>query len=61
MVAIQASKIANGNTNVNAYVGTIFAKVFIGNKSLLEGVWKVSAILQYLAAWSVAKHLPWID
>jgi len=61
MAATQAHAIVNSNLEVNGYVTTIWDKVFIGNTSSLEGVWKVSAVLQYLATWSATKYVPWFE
>jgi len=42
-----------------AYVTTIWDKIIIGSTASLEGVWKVSAVLQYLAVWSATDYLQW--
>jgi len=42
-----------------AYITTIWDKLFIGRTTSLVGVWKVSAVLQYLAVWSATEYLQW--
>jgi len=61
MAATQANATMNSNSESNGHVTTIWDKGFIGNTSSLEAVWKVSAVLQYLAMWSTTKHLPWLE
>jgi len=63
LAATQSSK-ADGSAasagESGSYTTTIWEKVFIGSITSLEGVWKVSAVLQYLAAWSATEYLRWL-
>jgi len=42
------------------YKTIIWEKIPLGSTSSFDGVWKVSAVLQYLAAWAVEDHARWL-
>ena len=43
------------------YETYIWDKVAMGSTSSIAGVWKVCAVLQYLANWSVTEYAVWLD